>query len=92
MHLTSMSVDIKLSSKGQVVIPRDVREALSLVAGSTLRLSRHGRRIILEATPQPRERISYEEFRRRVPKYEGPPVAVEDMTSGIGELFKDWDR
>ena len=66
------------------MIPKDVRDALGIAAGGTLRLSREGRRIVLE-TPEPeRERISYKEFRRRMPKYKGPPVAIEDMTI-------DWD-
>lgn len=86
-----MGVEIKISSKGQVVIPKDMRDALQLVAGGSLVAHREGHRIILE-TPRPaREKISYEEFRRRVPKYQGPPVAVEDMTANIGKLFKEWD-
>ena len=86
-----MGHEITISSKGQIVIPKDVREAMGLVAGSKLSIERVGRRLILEQPPEPRPRISYEEFRRRVPKYEGPPIAVEDMTVRIGDLFKDWD-
>jgi AbrB family looped-hinge helix DNA binding protein len=85
-----MGFEIKLSSKGQIVIPKDVRDALGLAPGDTLMLSCRGREIVLETPAPPREKISYEEFRRRVPRYEGPPVAVEDMTSRIGELFRDW--
>ena len=80
-----MSIEIKVSSKGQVVIPKDVRDALGIAAGGTLRLSREGRRIVLDMPEPESERISYEEFRRRVPRYEGPPVAVEDMRI-------DWDH
>lgn len=87
-----MSIDIKVSSKGQIVIPKDVREAMSLLPGATLRLSHHGKRIVLEVPASERPKISYEEFRRRVPKYEGPPVAVEDMTGRVGELFHDWEN
>lgn len=86
-----MGYEVTVSSKGQIVIPKDVRDALGLKSGEKLTLDRVGRRITLDAPAAPRERISYEEFRRRVPKYTGPPVAVEDMTSRIGELFKDWD-
>ena len=85
-----MGVEVKVSTKGQVVIPKDVRDALGLAPGAKLNLSREGRRIVLEAPEPERERISYEEFRRRVPRYEGPPIAVEDMKSAIGELFRDW--
>ena len=62
-----------------------MRDALGIVAGVTMRLSCEGRRIVLEAPEPERERISYEEFRRRVPRYRGPPVAIEDMTI-------DWDH
>ena len=86
-----MGVEITVSSKGQIVIPKDVRDALDIKAGEKLVLERIGRRLILEAPAPPRERITYDEFRRRVPKYEGPSVALEDMTSRIGDLFKDWD-
>ena len=79
-----MGIEITMSSKGQIVIPKDVRDALGLKAGERLNLQRIGRRLILEAPEEPRERISYEEFRRRMPKYVGPPVAIENMTI-------DWD-
>lgn len=90
-HLTAMGIEIKISSKGQVVIPKDMRDALQLMAGGSLVANREGHRIILEAPRPARKKISYDEFRRRVPKYDGPPVAVEDMTADIEELFKDWD-
>lgn len=79
-----MSVAITMSSKGQIVIPKDVRDALGLKAGERLSLERVGRRLILEVPEEPRDSISYDEFRRRMPRYDGPPIAVEDMTI-------DWD-
>lgn len=85
-----MAVEVPISSKGQIVIPKDVRDSLQLEPGQKLMLTRVGRRIVLDAPPLPRERISYEEFRRRVPKYDGPPIPVEEMTTQIGDLFKDW--
>lgn len=86
-----MGIEITVSSKGQIVIPKDVRDALGLEPGARLVLERVGQRLILERPSPPRERISYEEFRRRVPRYEGPPATIEEMTSKIGELFKDWN-
>ena len=85
-----MGVEIRLSSKGQIVLPKDVRDALNLKPGEKLMVERVGQRIIIEPIAPPRERISYEEFRRRVPRYEGSSVAVEDMTSRVGDLFKTW--
>ena len=83
-----MGVVIKLSTKGQVVIPKDIRDALQLKAGETLNVTREGRRIVLETTEAPRERISYADFKRRVPPYEGPPVTVEDMRD-LAAIFSD---
>ncbi|MEP6784777.1 MAG: AbrB/MazE/SpoVT family DNA-binding domain-containing protein [Sphingomonadales bacterium] len=85
-----MNAVTKLSSKGQVVIPKDVREKLGWPEGQPLVVRQSGGRAILEPPVPVRDKISWEEFRRRVPKYEGPPVAVEDMKSKVGELFRDW--
>ena len=87
-----MGVEIKISSKGQVVIPKEMRDALHLVAGESLVANREGNRIILEVPRPPRERISYEEFRRRVPKYTGPPIAVEDMTIDFDHIWNEQER
>ena len=85
-----MHIDIKLSSKGQVVIPKDVRDAMHLEAGATLRLSRQGQRIVLEVPDDnSRPRITYEEFRRRVPKYEGAPATIEEMNAAVDKMFAE---
>lgn len=60
-----MSVPIKISSKGQVVIPKDIRDALQLRAGGTLNVSLLGDRIVMQPAQPVREKISYEEFRGR---------------------------
>lgn len=84
-----MDVEITISSKGQVVIPKDVRDALGLRTGGKLRLSRVGHRIVLEAPMPPREQIDYAEFRRRLPRYSGPPIAIEDMTPDFSKIWRD---
>lgn len=87
-----MGIEITVSSKGQIVIPKDVRDALDLKAGEKLVLERVGRRLILEAPAAPRERISYEEFRRRVPKYEGPPATIAEMDAAVDRMFAERER
>ena len=39
---------IKLSSKGRVVLPKDIREALGLSTGTILKVSCQGQQIVLE--------------------------------------------
>jgi antitoxin PrlF len=46
-----MEISAKLSSKGQVTVPRAVREALSLKEGDRLVFRVEGRRAILARTP-----------------------------------------
>ena len=88
-HLTGMNAETTLSAKGQVVIPKEVRDAMDLKPGEKLSVRRVGRRIILEAAEVPRARISFEEFRRRVPKYAGPSLAIEDMKVDFDALWPD---
>ncbi len=82
-----MNAFTKLSSKGQVVIPKDVREALGWPEGQPLTVRQSGGRAILEPPTIPREKIGWEEFRRRVPKYDGPPVSIEEMNEAIEEMW-----
>ena len=84
-----MNARTTLSSKGQVVIPKDIRDALHLKAGEQLNVSRIGSRILLEVVRRERPMISYEEFKRRVPPYAGPAVSVEDMRDLSG-AFAEW--
>lgn len=87
-----MGIEITVSSKGQIVIPKDVREALGLRAGEKLMLERVGRRLILEPPAPQRKRISYEEFRCRVPKYQGPPATIDDMNAAVDRMFAERGR
>ncbi len=47
----AVSESTSLSSKGQLVIPKAVRERLQLRPGDVLRVSVSGRRIVLDAGP-----------------------------------------
>lgn len=85
-----MNAIVKLSSKGQIIIPKEIRDELALREGEPMRVRRSGRQIIFEAVALADEKIDYAEFRQRVPKYSGPPIAVDDMTSQIGKLFSEW--
>ena len=44
---------VKTSSKGQIVIPKEIRDALGIKPGSILNIRVEGKRIILEPAPAP---------------------------------------
>ena len=87
-----MNAYTKVSSRGQVVIPKSIRDTLQLKSGEILEVRLQGRRIILEARETPRETITFEEFRRRVPRHEGPPLSLEDMDAAIDRMFAERGR
>ncbi|UVO55506.1 AbrB/MazE/SpoVT family DNA-binding domain-containing protein [Sphingomonas sp. SUN039] len=87
-----MNALTKMSTKGQVVIPKDVREALGWPEGQPLVVRHAGGRAILEPPEPRRETISWEEFRRRVPKYEGPPMSIKDMGVKDDDDYDDMSR
>lgn len=87
-----MGNQTKLSAKGQVVIPKEVRDALDWVPGLELSITRSGNRVILEPRRTPRERITYEEFRRRVPRHEGPAATIEEMNVAVDRMFAERGR
>jgi AbrB family looped-hinge helix DNA binding protein len=79
----------KLSSKGQIVLPKDVRDALGWPEGQKLSVRMSGGRAILEPTDPLKERISWEEFRRRVPKHDGPALSLEEIDAAIERRFAE---
>jgi len=76
-----------LSSKGQLVIPKDVRRALRLRAGSRLQVSLHEGRIILEPERETRARLVTERGRRLLV---APPNAPDMTTEEVRKLLADF--
>ena len=46
-------IKIKVSSKGQVVIPKEIRDKLGIKPGTILNVSIEGKRIVLEPASEP---------------------------------------
>jgi AbrB family looped-hinge helix DNA binding protein len=78
-----MNAQTKMSAKGQVVIPKAVRDRLCWGEGDALEVVERADGVLLRSVSAPRERITMEEFRKRVPPYEGPPISLEDMDRAI---------
>ncbi|MDG2533386.1 AbrB/MazE/SpoVT family DNA-binding domain-containing protein [Sphingomonas sp. HITSZ_GF] len=85
-----MNAKTTLSAKGQVVIPKEVRDALGLLPGQVLEVVRTGNGVLL--TPQRRKsgRTAEEIFariREIAPPWNGPPVSIEDMDRAVDAMF-----
>jgi AbrB family looped-hinge helix DNA binding protein len=81
----------RLSTKGQVIIPKPVRDAAGWRPGAELVVERRGDEVTL--TPKrTRKRLTLDEVVGML-KYEGPPVSIDDMDRGIDEAMEErWAR
>ena len=85
-----MNAQTKVSAKGQVVIPKDIRDRYRLEAGRILDVIETPDGVLLRPR-QERERITMEEAKRRLAeiiKYDGPPVSIEEMNETIREGWR----
>jgi AbrB family looped-hinge helix DNA binding protein len=91
-HLTGMNAKTVMSAKGQVVIPKEVRDALGLSPGQVLDVVRTRNGLLL--TPAHRKSgRSTEEILNRIreiaPPYNGPPVTDEIMHEAVEKMFRE---
>jgi AbrB family looped-hinge helix DNA binding protein len=84
-----MTAQTKVSAKGQVVIPKSVREELGWPAGTRLEILRIGGAVTLRAVPKARRRLTMEEFLSRRPIYEGPPKSLEEMDEAVATAMAE---
>ncbi len=87
-----MGAQTRMSGKGQVVIPKDVRDALGLKPGQTLDVVRTASGVLLTPVQNKSGRTTEEIFahlREIAPKWEGPPVSIEDMDRAVDQMFRD---
>ncbi len=93
-----MTAQTKLSAKGQVVIPKDVRDRLGLVEGTKFEVIERGGDVVLKrrgATSLREGKLAVEEAKRHIAsffKYEGPPLSIEDMDRAVEQALREkWD-
>lgn len=88
-----MTQHAKIGPEGEAVIPRELCEKLDLRPGMDFEIDLVGGQLVVRPPAKPRERISWEEFRRRMPKYEGSVISIEEMNQAIEEeRAKRWAR
>ncbi|WP_311028402.1 AbrB/MazE/SpoVT family DNA-binding domain-containing protein [Mesorhizobium koreense] len=83
-----MNVRARISSKGQLVLPKAVREAYGLGPGSEVDIESAGDSIVLKPLHKKARRTYTIDEVAGFLKYDGPPVTVEDMERGILEEAK----
>lgn len=80
-----MNAQTKMSAKGQVVIPKAVRDRLQWKEGADLEVVERDDGVLLRCSPGKRERITIEEFMKRVPPHEGPALSLEQIEAAVGK-------
>jgi AbrB family looped-hinge helix DNA binding protein len=88
-----MTAQTKMSGKGQVVIPKDLRDRLNWAPGTEIEIEESLDGVILRPKRSRRKRLTMEEFVARRPKYEGPPISIEEMDAALLRGVRDqWER
>ncbi|KQR87662.1 AbrB/MazE/SpoVT family DNA-binding domain-containing protein [Sphingomonas sp. Leaf343] len=93
-----MNAQTTISGKGQVVIPKDVRDRLHLSPGDRLDVIERPDGVLLRrraAGPKEPFDVVTARIRARV-QYDGPPVPLDDMKASVTKMWADsgpdWDR
>jgi AbrB family looped-hinge helix DNA binding protein len=84
----------RLSSKGQLVLPKAVREAHGWHDGTVFDVIDGGKNAVtlVKREPQASERnLTLTEFRKLIPKYDGPPVTDKMINEAVlAEAKRRW--
>lgn len=90
-----MGYETRISTKGQVVLPKEVRDSLAWADGRVLEVIRNADSVTLRAKPAEVAKESGEVILARIKArntYIGPPVSEEDMRKGVAEAIrKKWE-
>lgn len=84
-----MNMQTKLSAKGQVVIPKDVRDRMRLEVGESFDVIERENEVVLRrhngkrATPAAEAVAAAVREIQSFYRYEGPPVSVEEMDRAV---------
>ena len=86
-----MTEQTKITLAGELILSPQLLAETGWAPGTELEVEQTSRGLLIRpARSRAREgRISYEEFRRRVPRYEGPPATLEDMQRGIDQAMAE---
>ena len=81
----------RLSSKGQIVLPKEIRDRLGWPVGTELDVESEGDAVVLRLAPK-RRRTSLDDVIGCIP-YDGPPVSLAEMDESVEQAAREmWDR
>jgi len=83
-----MNAQTRVSAKGQVVIPKDVRDKYHFVTGNVLDVIERPDGILLRRHEQ-KPQGSFDDITARIRariRYDGPPVTIAEMNETIAEM------
>lgn len=86
-----MNAQTKMSAKGQVVIPKAVRERLRMRPGQLFDVVETAEGVLLRRVATP-GRLSFEEALARIRKivrYDGPTVGIDEMKETIRQGWRE---
>ena len=80
---------VTLSTTGQVVIPKEIRDALHWETGAELSLTAVGNGILLKATPKKRGK-RLEDLICML-QHDGPPIPIKELCKPV-DYSADWEE
>ena len=89
-----MTMQTRLSAKGQVVIPKGVRDRLGLTEGTVFDVIYRGNEVVLKRQSKQGEPSGAEAVANAVKeirsfyRYEGLPVSLEDMDKAVASAVR----
>lgn len=81
----------RLSSKGQLVIPKEVRDRHGWREGTELEVEDKGGGVVVLRPKKPWPPSRIEDVSGCL-KYDGPPVSIEDMTGSDEAAVEMWEE
>lgn len=97
-YLTCMNATTRVSAKGQVVIPKDVRDRLKLAVGDLLEVVERPDGVLLRKRAV-KSGESFDQITTRIRariRYAGPRVSIDEMDQAIAEMWATggpcWDQ
>ena len=84
-----MNAQTTVSSKGQIVIPKDVRDRLKITAGDRFEVVERPDGVLLRKA-QAKPVKSFDEVTakiRSIIRYDGPTVSIEEMNEAISDMW-----